>query len=157
MRMFHIESELEGREGAFGAISPLLENIGFTLGDNWDYDRGCFDALLWREKGESIYLRAPFRVMEGELDDAAAIIQFQRPYIIKHVVNIGLYHDGNPLLTATGLAQFQEPIDKDGYIHDKSRWEKVGKKALHTFMNTVPLFSPHVEPTISEEATAEKK
>ncbi|MDA3130212.1 YugN family protein [Aliibacillus thermotolerans] len=154
--MFHLDSELEGKEGTFGAIFSPLEKIGFHLGDNWDYDHGSFDALLWREKGESIYLRTPFDVMEGELDHFDAIIQFQRPYIIKHVVNIGLDHDGNALLTSTGLEQFQAPIDKDGRIQDKSKWEEVGQRALHKLMNTVPLVSTE-QPATEEDAIAEEK
>lgn len=154
--MLHLHSALEGKEGTFGAIFPSLEKIGFRLGDNWDYNHGSFDALLSRENGESIYLRTPFDVIEGELDHDNAVIQFLRPYIIKHVVNIGLERDGNALLTATGLEQFQTPVDKDGHIHDKSRWEEVGERAIHKLMSTVPLVSPETETNKTEETLVEE-
>src|SRR5699024_12602013 len=73
-----------------------------TLLRSWEYDRGKFDAIIWREKGETIYLRIPFHVINGELDKSDAYIQFRTPYIIKHVVNLGLDRNENSLLSATG-------------------------------------------------------
>ena len=55
--------------------------------------------MLWREGGESIFLRIPIYVLDGELDHSKALIEFGTPFVIKHVVNIGLDHDENSFLT----------------------------------------------------------
>jgi len=39
----------------------------------------------------------------------------------------GVDYDEGSLLDATGVSQFQTPLDKDGYIHDKSRWIQAGE------------------------------
>lgn len=65
-----------------------------------------------------------------ELDNEDAQIRFQKPFVIKHVENIGLDYDEGSLLDATGASQFQTPLDKDGYIHDKSRWIQAGEQAV---------------------------
>lgn len=128
--MLMLQTKLEGKKACFGVIRERIDKLGFTVGGNWDYDRGCFDSILWREGGETIYLRIPFVVTDGELDNYNASILFQAPYVIKHVVNIGLDKDENSLLSATGLNQFQEPLDKDGYIRNKNQWADLGEQAV---------------------------
>lgn len=128
--MIKLDTEIEGVTAYFGHMEALFKELGYVLGGNWDYHRGKFDGILWREEGESIYIRIPFHVLQGELDRHDAYIEFQNPYVIKHVVNIGLDRDENSLLSATGFNQFQEPLDTDGYIRDKSRWEEAGEFAV---------------------------
>lgn len=82
-------------------------------------------------------MRLPFQVLDGELDRKDAFIEFQKPFVIKHVVNLGLDEDENSLLTATGFSQFQEPLDKDGYIHDKSKWEEFGEEAIGDILDKI--------------------
>lgn len=122
-----LETDIEGQQLNFGYARKRLKKFGIVMGDNWDYDRGIFDGILHREGGETIYLRLPFTVVDGELDHRNAMIEFQQPFIIKHVVNLGLDKDENSLLSVTGFNQFQKPLDKDGYIHDKSKWEEFGE------------------------------
>lgn len=124
--MLHLDTDLEGKQMEFGYAKKMLKKHGFIMGDNWDYDRGIFDNPMHRENGETIYVRMPFQVIEGQLDHRNALIEFQRPFVIEHVVNLGLDKDGDSLLTTTGLSQFQEPLDTDGYIHDKSKWQEFG-------------------------------
>lgn len=117
-----------------------LQGLGYMLGGGWDYDKGNFDSILWREGGETIYLRIPFFVYRGMLDEYNALVEFQTPYIIKHVVNTGLDRDEGALLSSSGLSQFQEPLDTDGYIRDKSKWEEIGQQAVQQVMqNIVPV------------------
>jgi len=125
--MIHLETDIEGKQMYFGQAQKDLKKHGFVMGGNWEYDSGMFDGIVHREDGETIYIRMPFEVLEGELDHTDAFIEFQKPFIIKHVVNLGLDKDENSLLTVTGFSQFQEPLDKDGYIHDKSKWEEFGE------------------------------
>lgn len=128
--MLELESGIVGREIRFGYLRDKLEQHGFTTGGNWDYHKGSFDSILWRDAGETIYLRVPFIVTEGELDFYDALIRFQKPFIIKHVTNVGLDFDESSLIDATGASQFQTPLDKDGQIHNKSKWVQIGEKEI---------------------------
>ncbi|WP_068676092.1 YugN family protein [Oceanobacillus sp. Castelsardo] len=133
--MIHLESDIEGKQMSFGHAQQTLRKYGFNMGGNWDYDSGIFDGIMHREGGETIYVRMPFQVLEGELDRRDAWIEFQKPFVIKHVVNVGLDKDTNSLLTASGFNQFQEPLDEDGYIHDKSKWQEFGEEAIGDILN----------------------
>jgi len=94
--------------------------------------------LLWRDGGESIYLRVPIYVLDGALDHSSTLIEFGKPFVIKHVVNIGLDHNENSFVTGTtGLDQFQTPLDPDDYIYDKSRWTKAGEEAVQQVFSSI--------------------
>lgn len=133
--MIRLETDIEGKQMSFGEAQSNLKQYGLSMGGNWDYDRGIFDGIMYREGGETIYIRLPFHVLKGELDRKDAWIEFQQPYVIKHVVNLGLDKDSNSLLTATGFSQFQEPLDTDGYIRDKSKWQEFGEEAIGDILN----------------------
>ncbi|MFJ8264196.1 YugN family protein [Rummeliibacillus sp. NPDC094406] len=135
--MIQFESRIEGKKTEFGYIRDIFEPFSCNFCSNFEYHEGMFDSILYREDGETIYLRMPFRVIEGELDHYSAYIQFGKPYVIKHVVNLGLDYDENSLLTATGgFSQFQDPLDRDGEINDKSRWVKAGKEKINQMLNS---------------------
>ena len=132
--MLKLETELDGQKASFGVVSDCIRDLGYHLGGNWDYHKGCFDHVLCREEGETIYVRIPFSVIEGELDQYGAAIQFGTSYIIKHVVHVGLDSDESSLLDATGFSQFQQPIDTDGKIIDKNRWMHAGEVAVQKLL-----------------------
>ncbi len=135
--MIYLESDIEGKQVTFGYAEKNLKKLGFNMGGNWEYDSGIFDGVMHREDGETIYIRIPFQVLEGELDRQDAWIEFEKPFIIKHVVNVGLDKDSNSLLTATGFNQFQQPLDKDGHIRDKSKWVEFGEEAIGDILNNL--------------------
>lgn len=136
--MITLNSVIEGKKANFGAVRDVFDSQGCSFCSNFEYDQGKFDAVLNRENGETIYLRVPFFVVEGMLDQSSARIQFGTPYVIKHVVNFGLDYDQNSFVTATtGLDQFQEPLDKDGHISDKSRWEQAGIEVVDRIYNSM--------------------
>lgn len=136
--MIELSTAIEGKKATFGSVRDIFDSYGCSFCSNFDYDQGKFDAILYREGGETIYLRVPFYVTEGMLDHPKANIQFGAPFVIKHVVNLGLDHDENSFITATtGLAQFQEPLDKDGHIYDRSRWQQAGEEAIGEIYNTI--------------------
>ncbi|TQS71206.1 hypothetical protein DX933_16160 [Ornithinibacillus gellani] len=128
--MLHLDTDMEGKQMSFGDAQRELSKHGFTMGSSWDYDRGIFDGVMHREDGETFYLRMPFQVIKGVLDRSDAMIEFEKPFVIKHVVNLGLDKDENSLASATGFNQFQKPLDTDGYIHDKSMWVEFGEEAI---------------------------
>ena len=136
--MIQLQSDIEGKRAYFGVVRQLFDLNGCSFCSNFDYDQGKFDSVLWRDGGETIYLRIPINVLEGALDHSNAYIEFGTPYLIKHVVNLGLDYDEHSLLTGTtGLTQFQEPLDKDGYIRDKSRWEMAGEEKITQILNSI--------------------
>lgn len=128
--MIHLDTDVEGKQMTFGEAQAYLKEFGFHMGGNWEYDWGMFDGILQREDGETIYLRMPFDVIEGELDNQKAVIEFQKPFIIKHVVNLGLSKDSSDLLSATGFSQFQKPLDQDGHIPQKHNWQEFGEELV---------------------------
>ncbi|MGE7922576.1 YugN family protein [Viridibacillus arvi] len=132
--MIRLQSPIEGRKTHFGYIRDIFEEYGCDFSSNFEYDQGQFDSILWREAGETIYLRLPFIVLEGELDHYEALIAFGSPYVIKHVVNIGLDRDENALATVAGISQFQKPLDKDGHIEDKSRWVQASENKIEKLL-----------------------
>lgn len=133
--MLKLETKLEGQTSYYGVVRDCIEDLGYHLGGNWDYENGCFDHVLCREGGETIYVRIPFLVTEGELDQYDASILFTKPYILKHVVNLGLDSDGSSLIDATGFSQFQAPLDEDGKITDKNRWMHAGEVAVQELVD----------------------
>lgn len=137
--MLKLDTEIEGKRAYFGDVYKIFRSNGYTLCGNWEYDRGKFDMVLCREGGETIYVRVPFSVLEGELDSPRAFLEFRTPYVIKHVVNTGLDWDENSLLSTTGFNQFQKPLDKDGNITDKSRWEAAGEEVVQDVMSSLDL------------------
>lgn len=133
--MLYLDTDVKGKQMTFGDAKRFLKPFGIIIGDNWEYDRGIFDGILHRENGETIYLRMPFIVVEGELDHERAVIEFKRPFIIKHVVNLGIDKDSSTLLAPTGISQFQKPLDRDGYIHDKSKWQEFGEEVVGSILD----------------------
>lgn len=133
--MIKLETDMEGKKMFFGEAESTLKEFGFNMGGGWEYDRGMFDSVMHREGGETYYVRMPFQVLKGELDRKDAWIEFQKPFVIKHVVNVGLEYDTNSLLTTAGLNQFQKPLDPDGLIRDKSKWQEFGEEAIGDILN----------------------
>ncbi|MEK9196760.1 YugN family protein [Ureibacillus sp. 179-F W5.1 NHS] len=135
--MLKFESELEGKQVEFGSLRDNIKRYGFCLGSYWDYDQGFFDTILYKKDEETIYLRLPFVVTSGMLDSSKARIQFQTPYVIKHVVNLGLDFDESSLLEATGFSQFQDPVDKDAEIQHKHKWVEAGEQVVNKVLQYI--------------------
>src|SRR5690625_4018524 len=133
--MIHLETDIEGEQMTFGYAQKTLEEIGYTMGVSCEYDSVFVNGVLHRKGGETMYVRLPFQELEGELDRQDAWIEFQKPFVIRHVVNVGLDKVSNSLIAATGFSQFQEPLDKDGYIRDKSKWQEFGEEAIGDILN----------------------
>jgi hypothetical protein len=137
--MIELKTELQGKRAYFGDARRLAKQFGLSMCGSWEYDGAFFDATLHRDGGETIYLRMPFHVLEGMLDRNDAFIEFRTPFVIKHVVHVGLDKDENSLLAATGFNQFQAPLDKDGQIRNKSEWEEIGVDVSNRFANKIAM------------------
>ena len=119
--MIAISSELENYKDQFVKLNDSLEEFGFSLGGNWDYEQGCFDRYL--DEAHKVWLRIPFLVTSGSLDGLSdstnAVVQLGKPFVLKHLYNDGLDQEAAPNVYASLVNQFQEPIDKDAKVEDK--------------------------------------
>jgi hypothetical protein len=132
--MLTISSEIEGKTIQYGVIKRSFWREGFGICGNWGYDGGFLDTILSRQGGETVYLRIPMVVLEGELDRADALVQFGTPFVVKHVVNEGLSEDIG-ILDASGVfSQFQEPLDRDGNLKGEKKWEEASQQAIQRIL-----------------------
>nr|WP_106782343.1 YugN family protein [Lysinibacillus timonensis] len=128
--MLEFDSEIVGKDAQFGFLRDNIKRYGFSIGGNWEFHKGSFDTPLWKDGGDTIYLRLPFVVMNGMLDSENAQIRFLKPFVIRHIANVGLDYDDASLLEPTGFSQFQTPTDKDATITNKSKWISAGEQAI---------------------------
>ncbi|WP_153731048.1 YugN family protein [Sporosarcina obsidiansis] len=142
--MIELKTNLDGKKSLFGDACKVLGEHDISMGGNWDFDRGNFDTILNQDGGESIYLRLPFDVVDGMLDEDNAMISFRTPFIIKHVVNIGLDNEDSPVLAAAGLDQFQTPTDKDAPIVYDEKWVIEGEERIAKFSDHPIFIAPFV-------------
>ncbi|WJY27371.1 YugN family protein [Sporosarcina trichiuri] len=135
--MIALKSKIEGTMSIFGDAQKLFNAEGMELGGGWEYDHGTFDTILYKRKEITIYLRVPFKVLQGELDSNNAVIQFGTPFLIKHVMNIGLDQEESATMTVSGLEQFQAPKDKDAPIDRKEEFATEAGKKLDRIVDDV--------------------
>ncbi|ABS23713.1 YugN-like family protein [Bacillus cytotoxicus] len=123
--MIPIQSDLEGRLYALYQLEETLKPLGYNIGGNWEYDKGCFDYKLDEEDGYQ-FLRLPFTAVEGELDVPGVVVRLGTPYLLSHVYQDELDDQVNMFAAGTsGLDQFAEPKDADGHI--KRKYIEIGK------------------------------
>ena len=130
--MLSIPSDIEGKQCYYGDLRQPFERAGFHLNGNWEYDHAYFDSVLHQEEGASVYLRLPVTTVRGRLDQEDALLEFGQPFLIKHVVHIGLVQEDTDfsLMNASGLNQFQPPLDPDDRIEQEERWKRAGEQAI---------------------------
>ncbi|WP_121613817.1 YugN family protein [Mesobacillus foraminis] len=134
--MIKLETELEGKKALYGEVSEILRNHGFDIGGNWDFEQGMFDKPLSAgEDGETIYLRLPFDVVDGEMDNDNALLVFRTPFVLKHVEDVEVDGEDSAVLTTSGLEQFRSPADKDAPIQHKSSWAESGEQEVARVVN----------------------
>ncbi|MBO1623647.1 YugN-like family protein [Bacillus arachidis] len=123
--MIPIQSNLEGHTYALFKLEETLKPLGYSIGGNWDYDKGCFDYKIDEEEGYQ-FLRVPFTATEGELDVPGVVVRLDTPYLLSHVYQDELDDQVNTLAAGvSGVDQFAEPQDADGNI--KRKYIDIGK------------------------------
>lgn len=139
--MISFHSEIEGKEAYFGDIEDLFSQKGFVLGGNWEFDGGYFDYELDEEKGETVYLRVPVQVVQGQLDETGARLKFLTPLLVRHVVETGVSHDDSlplldqmPMQAVSLVNQFQTPVETDGEIHNQEKRVEMAKEAIQRIL-----------------------
>ncbi|MED2789975.1 YugN-like family protein [Bacillus thuringiensis] len=123
--MIPIQSNLEGRTYALYKLEEVMKPLGYSIGGNWDYDKGCFDYKIDEEGGYQ-FLRVPFTAVDGELDVPGVVVRLETPYILSHVYQDELDDNVNTLTAGTsGMDQFAEPKDPDADV--KRKYINIGK------------------------------
>lgn len=128
------DTSIVGKEGTFRALRETFGRFRFHLGGNWDYDHGSFDRILAEDGEATVYVRVPFQVTEGELDEPQAKVVFGTPYVIKHVAQ------ADATLSAEGLDnsllnQFRKPADPDAPLDE--RWVEEGRRIVEEVARTL--------------------
>ncbi|GIP51250.1 MULTISPECIES: YugN family protein [Paenibacillus] len=130
--MLSIPSSIEGKRAFYGDFCRNVEREGFHICGSWEYYSAFFDSILYQNEGITIYLRLPTRVIEGRLDRDNALLEFDRPFLIKHIVHTGIDTETDfGALAAVGLNQFQKPIDPDDRIEQEAKWRQIGEQAIN--------------------------
>ncbi|AEI45274.1 YugN-like family protein [Paenibacillus mucilaginosus] len=136
--MIPLNSSLTSREEAYGQVRSYLQQHGFSLGGNWDYEHGSFDRSL--DEVQKVWLRIPFQVTHGALDgdtDATdAVIQIGQPFVLKHLYNEGLDPEAKGMTFGALIDQFQEPVDKDAPVEPK--WAAQAEELLRKVEASFP-------------------
>ncbi|WP_166242074.1 YugN family protein [Paenibacillus turpanensis] len=122
-----LQSTLENHETIMGPVKQELEELGFTLGGNWDYDHGYFDYAM--DEANKVFLRLPFNVTAGSLDSEAdgerTKLKFGTPFVLKHLYNEGLDGEATIGVARFVIDQFQSPVNSDadlaGYEVDQAK------------------------------------
>ncbi|WP_170008028.1 YugN-like family protein [Bacillus fonticola] len=115
--MIEIPSKLEGKHFQLYKLEQELKEMGYSIGDNWEYDHGYFDYKIDDRVGYQ-FLRLPIRAVDGQLDSYGATVEFGRPLLLSHKYQRGL--DDHAFVGNFGASfnQFQEPVDKDADFPD---------------------------------------
>jgi hypothetical protein len=137
--MLSITSEITGKKSYYGYFKPIFEKNDIHMCGNWEYYEAYFDSTLYQKDGVSIYLRIPAEVVEGKLDDCDACVQFGEPFMIKHVMYMGLMKDDMDFsaLDVIGLNQFQKPVDPDDHIEQQAKWRQVGERKIDSILKYI--------------------
>ncbi|MCC3377075.1 YugN family protein [Cohnella sp. REN36] len=136
--MLSLSSSLTSQEGQFTQTRLRLADHGFSLGGNWEYDRGSFDCAL--DDARQVWLRLPFTVtggnLDGEAEETDAKIKFGEPYVLKHVYEEGLDQDAQPRTFGGMFDQFAAPSDPDAEI--ERHWLEDARKRLSEIESIYP-------------------
>ncbi|PLR96064.1 YugN-like family protein [Bacillus sp. T33-2] len=116
--MIEIQSTIEGKQYALYKLKDILEELGYTIGGNWEYDHGYFDYKIDDEEGEQ-YLRLPFQAVDGQVDDEGSIVRVGRPFLLSHIYDTGIDEEGNVGNISASFNQFKEPANKDAEFPQK--------------------------------------
>jgi len=137
--MIPLQSKLENLEIPYSEVKSSMDQCGFVLGSNWDYDHGYFDRPL--DGVNKVWLRIPFQVTTGSLEgeaveanDSTRII-FGTPFILRHIYEEGIDQEGESGAFRSLVDQFQDPVDPDAPV--EGRWVDIAWEQLQTLEHAV--------------------
>ncbi len=98
-------------------LTDIMEDLGFVLAGQWDYERVTFDRKF-ENKGDVYYLRVFGYATEGDVGGSHAMIKLMTPLLGKHYYPHGVeYGEGetfpaNVVATSKSLlSQSKERMD----------------------------------------------
>jgi hypothetical protein len=109
------QTALENQKGSFEEIQQLLQEQGFEVGGNWEYDHGYFDRKLKGHPGY-LFLRIPIFVEQGAFGENEAEVRLGTPLLLRHKYQIGNDDQVNIGVITASVNQFQEPVDPDASL-----------------------------------------
>jgi hypothetical protein len=115
--MITIDSNMiEGFQTTYQKAKDMLDPEGFAIGGGWNYDHGYFDHPLdWEEEhGYRYYLRIPVYAVKGDIGDHKTIVEFGKPFVIKHEFRTKNNPSGDVGVLSSLVNQFSEPIPTEG-------------------------------------------
>ncbi|WP_078379235.1 YugN-like family protein [Sutcliffiella halmapala] len=110
--MIPIPSKVEGTDFHLYKLEKELQELGYSIGGNWDYDHGYFDYKIDDKVGYQ-YLRVPFQAVDGQLDSQGTTVRIGRPFLLSHKYQIGVDDNAHVGNGAAAFNQFSEPVDSD--------------------------------------------
>lgn len=125
--MYEIPSKIEGERFDLFDLEKALKPIGYSIGGNWDYDRGFFDYKIDDSNGDQ-YLRIPFIAVDGQLDAPKCTVAMGRPFLLLHQYEAGLDEEVDSGVFTASFNQFQEPEKKDAPVPE--RFIEVGREMV---------------------------
>lgn len=125
--MIEIPSDIEGQQFDLYKMEQKLKQIGYSIGGNWDYDKGFFDYKINDDDGYQ-FLRLPFTAVDGQLDEIDCTVKIGRPFLLSHLYEKGLDDDASSSNFSVSFNQFAEPVDKDASFPEK--YMKIGKSLV---------------------------
>lgn len=85
---------IENQPVDFERLTDILEDAGFVLAGQWDYERVTFDKKF-EIKGDTYYLRLQGYAAEGDLGGRHAKVKLMTPLLGKHYYPHGVeYGEG---------------------------------------------------------------
>ncbi|MBS4190745.1 YugN-like family protein [Bacillus sp. FJAT-49705] len=125
--MIEIPSEVEGKSYDLYKLEQVLKPIGYSIGGNWDYDKGSFDYKIDSKDGYQ-FLRLPFTAIYGQLDEKGCTVALGRPFLLSHQYEEGLDDQSSTAVFSGSFNQFSEPVDKDARFPEE--YVRVGKSLV---------------------------
>ncbi|MCA1029937.1 YugN-like family protein [Bacillus timonensis] len=99
-------------------LNEVMEELGFVLAGQWDYERVTYDRKI-ETKNETFYLRVQGFAVEGDVGGRHAVIKILTPLLGKHYYPHGVeYGEGENFPKAivdqcsTLLSKVKENIEK---------------------------------------------
>ncbi|WP_216830952.1 YugN-like family protein [Alkalihalobacterium elongatum] len=112
--MIQLNSAIENKQFKLQHLEEKLKPLGYVIGGNWDYDHGFFDYKVDQTVGNYVFLRVPFKAVDGELDQKGVKVELGKPFLLNHDFQESL--DDNILEYNSFMNQFAEPENKDAEV-----------------------------------------
>ncbi|OLO28629.1 hypothetical protein BTR23_17065 [Alkalihalophilus pseudofirmus] len=109
--MIELNSAIENKQFKLQHLEEKLKPLGYIIGGNWDYDHGYFDYKIDADEDKYLYLRVPFKAVDGEIDQKGVKVELGKPFLLNHDYKDDL--DDNVMEYNSLMNQFAEPEQKD--------------------------------------------